>query len=281
MAMHSQGIVADMLKRDIKYVHTFGVDNAVVKVADPIFIGYMIEQNAEVGCKSCPKTCPEEAVGVLCKKDNKYTIVEYCELNPEIAKKRNANGNLYLNTGFICNLGYSVEFLNTTCHPDHLPRVYHLANKKIPYADKETGETVKPETPNGIKLESFIFDVFPAVNRLAAYEVDRSQEFSPVKNPPGNPVDSPDSARMIFSNNHKSWLKDAGISVKGDGLCEISPFVSYAGEGLECIGKIEIQSPCLVECEKETLKKVKSLGEKINDHIHHTVVDGINIYTVV
>lgn len=280
--MHSKGIISDMLKRGIKYVHTFGVDNAVVKVVDPIFIGYMIEQNAEVGCKSCPKSCPEEAVGVLCKKDNKYTIVEYSELSEEIAKKTNKDGSLYLNTGFICNLGYSVEFLNTTCHPDHLPRVYHLANKKIPYADKETGETVKPEKPNGIKLESFIFDVFPAVKRLAAYEVNRNKEFSPVKNPPGNPVDSPDSARMIYSNNHKNWLKEAGVSnIKGDGLCEISPFISYCGEGLEGLSKVEIQTPCLVECEKETMKRVKSLGDKVNDKVYHTVADGVNIYTVV
>lgn len=281
MAMHKEGVIDDMIKRNIKYVHTFGVDNAVVKVADPIFVGYMIEQKAEVGCKSCPKACPEEAVGVLCKKDGCYTIVEYSELDSEIAKRTNPDGSLYLNNGFICNLGYSINFLNTVCHPDNLPRVYHLANKKIPCADPKTGETIKPEKPNGIKLESFIFDVFPAIKNLAVYQVNRAEEFSPVKNAPGNPIDSPDSARLIFSNNHKKWLINHGAKVEGDNLCEVSPLLSYCGEGLEKLKDTELKTPCLVEVEKETLKKVDKLGEKLNDHVNHTVIDGVNIYSVV
>merc|ERR1712216_728106 len=87
---------------------------------------------------------------------------------------------------------------------------------------------------NGIKLECFIFDPFYLSKNMAVIEGERADEFSPVKNAPGNPVDSPDSARAMISALHKQWIKEAGATVTdGEHMFEISPLVSYGGEGLE------------------------------------------------
>ena len=59
----------------------------------------------------------------------------------------------------------------------------HVAKKKIPTID-EAGVPVKLSSPNGVKLELFIFDTFPHARVMKVFEVDRKQAFAPVKNPP-------------------------------------------------------------------------------------------------
>ena len=111
--------------------------------------------------------------------------------------------------------------------------------------------------PNGIKLESFIFDVFPAARSMAVLEINRAAEFSPVKNAPGSAEDSPDTARAISSALHRGWLSSAGAKVVGEGLVEVSAAVSYAGEGLEGVAGVELRAPLLLLAEGEgaTLKR--------------------------
>merc|ERR1712224_557242 len=111
---------------------------------------------------------------------------------------------------------------------------FHMANKKIPYAGDD-GATVKPEANNGIKLESFIFDVFPLSVRMAILETAREEEFAPVKNAPGSATDSPDTARAMLNALSRRWVTESGGKIEGgdDAVLEISPLVSYAGEGLK------------------------------------------------
>merc|ERR1719263_805305 len=109
--------------------------------------------------------------------------------------------------------------------------MFHLAHKKIPFAG-EDGATVKPDSNNGIKLEAFIFDVFPMSSRMAILETLREEEFAPVKNAPGAATDSPDTARAMVNALSRKWVADAGGEVTGDAVLEIPPLTSYAGEGL-------------------------------------------------
>jgi len=233
-SLQNSGMFDEMSDRGIKYLHVFSIDNALTKIADPAFIGYCIKQNSDCGNKVVWKTGPHEKVGVIAEKAGKPCIVEYSEITPQMSERTDADGRLVFGAGNICNHFYTLDFLRDKVMPN-LANLYHIARKKIPYYDKATKTTIKPEVNNGIKLESFIFDIFPLSERMGVLDALRDQEFAPVKNAPGSLSDSPDTARAYLSKQAQQWVVDAGGILTGDldTLCEISPLTSYGGEGLE------------------------------------------------
>ena len=103
---------------------------------------------------------------------------------------------------------------------------WHRADKKIQTVDA-SGNPVKPESPNGVKLESFIFDALPLAGRTMILEGDRKEVFAPTKNATG--VDSAESCRQMLIDRDARRLETAGVAIprKADGnvdaMIEISP----------------------------------------------------------
>ena len=156
-SLKANGIIAKLKQLKIDYIHAYCVDNILVKLADPVFMGYCIERRADAGVKSVEKASAYEAVGVFCKVNGKYKVVEYSEISKELAEKRDQNDKLMFGCGNICNHFFTTDFLSKVVN-ERLP--HHVAKKKISYIDSN-GNLIKAIKPNGIKLEKFIFDVLP------------------------------------------------------------------------------------------------------------------------
>ena len=236
----SHTVLTDLAKRNISFIHAYAVDNCLVRVADPVFLGHSISKQADCAAKVVPKASPEEAVGVVAVKGDVFSVVEYSEITKEQAELRDARGNLAFRAANIANHFYTRAFLEQV-EEFETNMVFHIAKKKIPHVDTTSGELVKtPTKPNGIKLELFVFDVFPFAKRLVVLEVERREEFSPLKNAPGTGSDDPDTSRRDLIAQGKRFLENAGAKVQGDDVViEISPIVTYAGEGLDAVkGKV-------------------------------------------
>lgn len=234
-ALRDKGILADMNRRGTKYLHAHSVDNILIKVADPIFIGYCVKQNADCAAKVVEKSHPNEAVGVVCMVDGKYQVVEYSEITQSTAELRNADGRLTFNAGNICNHFFTTTFLNKIGSTFEKELKLHVAKKKIPFIDN-SGKRITPDKVNGIKIEKFIFDVFEFAENFATVEVPRNEEFSALKNADSAGKDCASTSRTDIYNLHRKYIEKAGGNVDGD-ECEISPLLSYAGEGLDSIVK--------------------------------------------
>ncbi|KAG0001747.1 UDP-N-acetylglucosamine pyrophosphorylase [Entomortierella chlamydospora] len=243
-ALRGTGVLANMAERKIEYLHVYCVDNCLVRVADPVFIGYCVQKNADCGAKVVRKKSPDEPVGVVCLRNATFNVVEYSEIDSEVAHRINPkNGQLAFGAGNIANHFYTSDFLNRV-ESFESELEYHIARKKIKSLDFSTGEVITPKQVNGMKLEMFVFDVFPFTKRMAVFEVDRREEFSPLKNAPGSGEDCPETSRRDILQQHVRFIENAGGKVvvgeddeqiEGAPTLELSPLVTYSGENLSQI----------------------------------------------
>ena len=194
-SMAKTGMLRIVQNAHIEWLNVFAVDNVLQRIADPCFIGAVIESGKVSGAKVVAKADPEERVGVLCLEDGRPSIVEYYEMTDEMINRREPDGTLSYNYGVILNYLFRVDKLNQTLSVK-LP--LHRAFKKIPYMTV-SGEMVIPEEPNAYKFETLALDMVKLQDDCLAYEVDRSKEFAPVKNKTG--VDSVDTARELLRKN--------------------------------------------------------------------------------
>jgi UDP-N-acetylglucosamine/UDP-N-acetylgalactosamine diphosphorylase len=194
-SMDRAGITEELRREGIQWLNAFAVDNVLQRIADPCFLGAVLEKGCACGSKVIRKAFPEEKVGVMCYRDGRASVVEYYELTPEMLRERNAAGDLAYNFGVILNYLFRVDTLGQFLAEKP---ILHLAKKKVPCLN-EAGEVVQPETENGYKLETLILDLVEKMDSCLAFEVVREKEFAPIKNKTG--VDSIESARKLLELN--------------------------------------------------------------------------------
>jgi len=224
-ALKRSGALADMKRRGIKSVFFFQVDNPLVEVADPAFIGLHVAEKSEYSLKLCAKRDPNEKVGVPMRFGKSFRMVEYTEMTDEQNNRRTAKGELYFKYGSPAIHVFDRAFLEREASKD-MP--LHLAFKKIKFFDGK--KVVKPEGPNAYKFEKFIFDILPNARRAAFLAFEQKDEFSPVKNAEG--ADSPASCRADMQAKWARWFAAAGVTVPAGVPLEIDPTYALDAEEL-------------------------------------------------
>jgi UDP-N-acetylglucosamine/UDP-N-acetylgalactosamine diphosphorylase len=231
-AVWKSGALADMKDRGIQQIFYFQVDNVLLQICDPVYIGYHVQQRAEMSCKVVRKSSPEERVGVVCYIDGRSGVVEYSDLSKEDMYALNPAGGYKYWAGSIGIHMLSVDFVEQE-NKGGFKLPYHIALKSIPYLD-EQGALIEPREKNGIKFETFVFDALLDAEKVVSLEVQREEEFSPLKNEKGE--ESPITIRQSLVELYANWLEQAGYKIQRDKETkniEISPLFALDAEELK------------------------------------------------
>uniref|UniRef100_A0A804NV89 UDP-N-acetylglucosamine diphosphorylase 2 n=1 Tax=Zea mays TaxID=4577 RepID=A0A804NV89_MAIZE len=131
----------------VNYVDCYGVDNVLVRVADPTFLGYFIDRGVSAVAKVVRKAYPQEKVGVFVQrgKGGPLSVVEYSEMDAAMTTEINqTTGRLRYCWSNVCLHMFTLDFLNQVTNSLEKDSIYHLAEKRIPSVHGYT---------SGLKLE--------------------------------------------------------------------------------------------------------------------------------
>ncbi|MBI3838320.1 MAG: UTP--glucose-1-phosphate uridylyltransferase [Planctomycetia bacterium] len=230
-ALAAHGCLSDIHQRGLRHLFYCQIDNPLVEMCDPVFLGFHLLSNSELSTQVVAKRTLRDKVGNVVSIDGKLRIIEYSDLNllsDEIVERRAPDGSPIFWAGNTAIHVFEAAFLERMAHiGTALP--FHVAKKAVSYLDR-AGELVEPQRPNAIKFERFIFDLLPIARQAIVVEVDESQAFAPVKNAPGDPRDTPESVQAQMIALHTSWLRAAGCEVAPGTAVEIGPLFAQSAQ---------------------------------------------------
>ncbi len=242
-ALERSGSLDLMQREGIDTLSYFQVDNPLVRAVDPEFIGWHLLRRSDMSSKMVPKAYPEEKVGHFCVQRGRLVVIEYSDLPVAMQRETEPDGRLRYIAGSIAIHILDREFIRRIARPaaggsagsgqpnQALP--FHRADKKVAAIDA-AGRPVKPDRPNGVKFEMFVFDALPFARNPVVIETRREDDFSPVKNATG--VDSPQTCRDDQLRQFARWVRAAGGAVETDAtglprtVFEVSPLFGYDEE---------------------------------------------------
>jgi UDP-N-acetylglucosamine/UDP-N-acetylgalactosamine diphosphorylase len=251
LALRESGALADMAARGVELISYFQVDNPLTKVIDPLFLGLHDLRGSRMSAKVLPKRDPMEKLGNVCLVDGRVTVIEYSDMPEPLARECTEDGRLRFSAGSIAIHVLSRRFVEEITSGGAIELPYHRAIKKVPYIDA-AGQLVKPDKPNAIKLEMFVFDALPLAKKAMILETVRSEEFSSIKNASGD--DSLASSLHDQVRRAAAWLEQAGVRVPRDANGRVA-------------AAIEI-SPLFADSPQELRDKVKDLKIATGDKLY-------------
>ena len=155
---------------DIEWVSVFGIDNIILDIIDPLFIGLSIINNTLIASKSITKNIIDKD-WVFARVDGKPSIINSIYLSDEMK-----NSNMYNQTNILSHLFNKNAFIKL----ETIELPYHRVYRKNSFLDYN-GNIINPERPNSFKFEKLIFDSFIYFEDMTLLEVEKDKEFSPIK----------------------------------------------------------------------------------------------------
>jgi len=230
-ALRRSDSLAAMQEQGVEQLFYFQVDNPLVRVPDPVFLGFHCREGARISSKVIEKAYPEEKLGIIVTTGGKQAVIEYSDLDEALMQARGADGRLLYCQGSIAIHILEVAFLANPA----LRLPWHIARKKARMLNP-TADGAEIVERDAVKMELFVFDAIPAAGNALFFETERAEEFAPLKNREG--VDSVETCLRGQVERAARWLTACGVEVPRDEngrsrhAIEISPLFALDREVL-------------------------------------------------
>lgn len=196
-SMKKYNILNNMKEKQIEWVFFSGIDNVILNIVDPLFLGLTISHNKLIASKTLLKKNADDKDWIFARKNGKPAIINSCHLTDSMKEAKNNKGNyLYREINMLAHL-FNISALDKIANTS-LP--YHRAFKKNTFVNDEGMKQV-PESPNTFKFETFIFDAFSLFNDIELLRVEETDEFAPIKD--FNGAHNPEVAKELYEKKHK------------------------------------------------------------------------------
>jgi len=222
-ALRTSGALQLMESIGIKTISYFQVDNPLVKIIDPLFIGFHVMEKSDVSSKALMKAYHEEKTGVFVQfDDGKLGIVEYSDMPEDKIFAKDENGGILYSAANPAIHLFNIDFIDSLTKNGSINLPYHVARKKIQAFKNGTQCEIE-----GLKFEKFVFDALPLANKTVILETMREEEFAPVKNASG--ADSAHTAQSMMNALYRKWLIERGIKIPDKvKVLQISPLFALS-----------------------------------------------------
>lgn len=230
-ALRRSDSLAAMQEQGVEQLFYFQVDNPLVRVPDPVFLGFHCREGARISSKVIEKAYPEEKLGIIVTTGGKQAVIEYSDLDEALMQARGADGRLLYCQGSIAIHILEVAFLANPA----LWLPWHIARKKARMLNP-TADGAEIVERDAVKMELFVFDAIPAAGNALFFETERAEEFAPLKNREG--LDSVETCLRGQVERAARWLTACGVEVPRDEngrsrhAIEISPLFALDREVL-------------------------------------------------
>lgn len=195
-SMLKNGIIDDMKSKNIEWVFFSGIDNVILDIVDPLFLGLTINKNMNVASKTLFKQDYNSKEWVFVRKNGKPSIIDCNYLSDKMKIQKDKKDNyLYREVNILAHL-FNISAIDKIAK-ENLP--YHRAFKKNDFINEEGMKQV-PENPNTFKFETFIFDAFSLFDDMLLLRVNKDDEFAPIKDFTG--PHNPEIAIELYKKKH-------------------------------------------------------------------------------
>jgi UDP-N-acetylglucosamine/UDP-N-acetylgalactosamine diphosphorylase len=240
-ALLDNQILTDMKQKNIQFIHICGIENILIKIADPIFIGYCLETNTQCGIKITEKIRHNEPITNLVFNShvNKLNLVDFTLINSDLStqiKFETNNKDSLFNFGDICSYFIEFDLLKTLAIKFKLDN-YKLNTCRLTCLNLSTDLEEKQKC---FYFEKFLTHSF---QDFKLFRVDRNNEYAPLEYMHHkNLYHTKYVCKKSLNDLHYDWLIRAGGKFyytntqdlikynDAQNVCEISPLVSYYGE---------------------------------------------------